>query len=97
MGIQGTAPVDGGSPSTHRRGMTRLELEQKIAAYVVKEEDIRRRLANASGPAARADLERMLRLVTVLLFGLTNKLREAVTMDVAGRPQRATAGAQDRA
>jgi hypothetical protein len=84
-------------PSIHRQAMTRHEIIQKIEAYEAKEQNVRQRLAEASDPHLRAELQLMLRLITVVLFGLANDLKETLNIGTAGRPHRAAAGAQNRA
>lgn len=54
--------------------MNRQEIIQGIEAYVAKQQSLRHWLSQTSSPQQRAELERALRIVTVVLFGLAREL-----------------------
>jgi hypothetical protein len=74
------------NPKTNRlevcHQMTRQEIIQGIEAYAAKQQSLRHWLAQASSPQQRAELERALRIVTVVLFGLARELTRTANTGV---------------
>lgn len=76
--------------------MTPADIIHKIEAYEAQERKIRLLLAEA--PASqRAELERMLRIKTVALFGLTHQLERTAGLGPARGSHRAAADTEGRA
>lgn len=70
--------------------MTRQEIIQGIEAYAAKQQSLRHWLAQASSPQQRAELERALRIVTVVLFGLARDLTRTASTGVPASPRAAS-------
>ena len=62
--------------------MNRQEIIQGIEAYAAKQQSLRHWLTQASSPQQRAELERALRVVTVVLFALSRDLTRTANTGV---------------
>jgi hypothetical protein len=69
--------------------MTQQEIVQGIEAYDAKQQSIRHWLTQATNPQQCAELERALRIVTVVLFGLSRELTKAISTGVRASPRAA--------
>jgi hypothetical protein len=67
--------------------MNRQEIIQSIEAYGVKQQSPRHWLTQVSNPQQCAKLERALRMVTVVLFGLLRELRRTANTGLPVSPR----------
>lgn len=67
--------------------MTRQEIGRNIETYVARQRSIRHWLTQASNPQQSAELERTLRVVSIVLLCLTKKLSASIRTDVRSAPR----------